>query len=173
MGKGYAKLKGRGAKAQPFIMLRKDIFQSPAWQALRPVSRDAFLFLRSRFNGVNNGNISCSYREIASYLHTSPATAGRAIDGLIDKGFIIVTKGAAFNMKQRQARKYALTHEPYDSNPRASNAWRSWTPMNGFADRPRKRDKKCGKNPNTVSPEIQNVIATDTDARPQIQSVNL
>jgi len=166
MGKGYAKLKGRGAKAQPFIMLRKDIFQSPAWQALRPLSRDAFVFLRSRFNGGNNGTISCSYREMATYLHTSPATAGRAIDDLIDKGFIIITKGAAFNMKQRQARKYALTHEPYN-DPRPSNEWKSWSPQRGFADTSRKWDKKCGKNLKTVSYEIQDIITKDTDAMVQ------
>lgn len=172
MGKSYAQMKGRETKTQPFVMIRKDIFQSPAWQALRPLSRDTFVFLRSRFNGGNNGSISCSYREIAGYLHTSPATAGRAIDDLIDKGFIIVTKGAAFNMKQRQSRKYALTHEPYNNNSRASDEWKSWSPEKGFADRPRKRDKQCGKNQQTISSEIQDVVTTDTDVGSKVQSVN-
>lgn len=145
-------------------MLRHDIFDSAAWQSLSCPARDAFLFIRRRFNGSNNGRISCSFREMANYMHVSPATIGRAINMLIDRGLIVVTEGAAFNMKQRQARRYALTHEKIgDSLP--THEWRGWKPNQGLPVKPiSKPDSGCGKNQKTVSLEKQDSFATDTDA---------
>ncbi len=115
------------------MTLHAFIWNSPAWLATSANARCAFLFLLQQFNGHNNGEIVCSVRQVADNLGVGKATAKRAIDELIEHGFIVVAKDSGFNQKGRKAREYRLTHLPTINgngvNVPASHDYQSWKPF--------------------------------------------
>ena len=131
MGKPYGHHKGK--KEPNFIMLRHDIFESPAYRHMKPNPRGALNEIIRRFNGFNNGYISFSVREMALRLKISPDTAGKAIKSVIEHGFIKVTEKSGFNVKDRKARRFALTFETIEIKGNGhkitpTNEWRKWKP---------------------------------------------
>ncbi len=109
------------------------LWESAAWLALKPNARSAFIFMLQRFNGFNNGDISCSVREVAENIRVSKNTAKRAIDELLDKGFIAVTKEAGFSQKNRTAREYRFTHldvvKGNGNEVAPTHDYRNWKPV--------------------------------------------
>ncbi len=131
----YAKHKGRN-KNVTFIMLRHDIFESQAYRTMKPSARAVLSEIIRRYNGSNNGRISFSVREMAKRINVSHDTAGKAISEVLDRGFIIVTIDSAFNVKNRTARRFALTFETIVNEGNGhktapSNEWRKWKPAQG------------------------------------------
>ena len=99
------KRKGRSK----FIMIDGYVKRSDAWKSLSPVERSAYLEVKWRFDGFNNGRIGLGCRELADELNMGRDTANRALDGLIEKGFIAKAKPSAFNVKNRTATEWRLT----------------------------------------------------------------
>ena len=91
-------------------MLRHDIMDSPAWKNLSPIAIGAWLQLARRHNGLNNGQLSLSTRELAEIYKCSKDTASRDFKEQIEGGFIVVTQESFFNMKQAKTRSFRLTH---------------------------------------------------------------
>lgn len=98
----------RKGQAQ-FIMLEKYVILSAAWRACSPNERAAYLELKWRFKGTNNGEIVLSLRELAAALHVGKTTAGKALADLEAKGFIVTVTRSGFNVKIRKAAEYRLT----------------------------------------------------------------
>src|SRR5215467_15453669 len=69
----------------------------------RPLA--AYLELARRYNGSNNGTLHLSARELARAWNWSRASAARAIEELVEKGFVEITRASGFNLKdhKRQA----------------------------------------------------------------------
>ncbi len=109
----------------PFIMLRLDIYDHPAWKALSSKAVLIWLEIRKRYNGRNNGEISLSVREAAIVAHCSKDTALKALNQLQTHGFIKMNNKGHF--QNRHATTWTLTCEKLNDLPPTSD-WRSWQP---------------------------------------------
>lgn len=96
---------------QKFIKLDAYIMRSEAWKHLTPVARCAYLELKLRYDGLNNGAIGLGCRELAFALNMGRDTAARALQELQDKGFITKAKPSSFNTKNRTATEWRITEE--------------------------------------------------------------
>lgn len=107
---------GRSKLSAPFVMLPHYVMDSTAYRSLKPGPRALLLELIRRFNGFNNGRIGLGLREAcASLSMTDQESVGRYFAALVERGFIVCTKDAGFNMKSpidRTAREWRLTWEP-------------------------------------------------------------
>jgi hypothetical protein len=111
--RGGANQTGRSKYPETFVMLMKHLLQSDAYRSLKPIPRAVYTELRRRYNGRNNGEISCSVREIAAEVHCSKDSASAAFDELQAKGFIKQSRPASFHYKVRHAPTWILTEENY------------------------------------------------------------
>jgi DNA-binding HxlR family transcriptional regulator len=117
---------GRSKGKEPFVMLRKFVLASEAYRSLKPLPRAIYTELRRRYNGTNNGYISCSLREIEKELHCSKNTASAALGELVKKGFIKRATCGSFHYKVRHAPTWILTEEEYDGKP-ATKEFARWS----------------------------------------------
>ncbi|CAN7241104.1 GntR family transcriptional regulator [Mesorhizobium sp. LjNodule214] len=92
-----------------FIMIEGYIMRSAAWLALSANDRAAYLELKWRYDGLNNGRIGLGERELGGALHISRETARRALNSLVEKGFVARAKASGFNVKSRVATEWRLT----------------------------------------------------------------
>lgn len=114
-----------------FIMIDGYIMRSAAWRALTPNEKVAYLELKWRYDGLNNGRIGLGCRELAESLQSSKDTAARALDGLVDKGFSRKVKPSGFNVKNRTATEWRLTEYRCDvTQEMATKDFTRWSPQN-------------------------------------------
>jgi DNA-binding transcriptional MocR family regulator len=97
-----------------FVMLDGYILRSDAWLALGGLTQAAYLYFKIRYDGLNNGRVAVSCRDLAGYLRVSKNTANRAIDRLEEIGFISKVRASGFNMKIRLAAEWRLTEYQCD-----------------------------------------------------------
>jgi len=110
-----------------FIMIEAYVKRSAAWKALTPVERSAYLEVKWRYDGVNNGRIGLGCRELADEIGMGRTTASQALDGLQEKGFIEKTKASAFNLKNRAVTEWRLTEYRCDvTGEPASKKFMRW-----------------------------------------------
>jgi len=112
-------------------MLYHWLLRCPAWLDLDCVARCAYIALAQRYagQGSNNGKIPFSVRELALELKVGKSTAQRALNVLIEHGFIEQTSKGAFNIKHRHASEWLLTEFGDDRpgrSPIASRAFMRW-----------------------------------------------
>ena len=77
------------SEREPFVMLRKELLNSPSWQSLPPEPRALYVEVANQFNGRNNGRIIYSIRDAKTGLRVGQATAYRAFNALQERGFLI------------------------------------------------------------------------------------
>ncbi len=94
--------------ATPFVMIPYSVILSEDFTKISGNATKAYIALRSRFNGSNNGLIALSSRDAASMMGVSIATAARAINELEKFGFVEKTKVGTFSIKNREATEYRL-----------------------------------------------------------------
>jgi IclR helix-turn-helix domain len=112
-----------------FVALPKYLLQSLAWRTLKPVPRAAFVELVDIYNGVNNGWLGMSVRNLATAINVSRATAARALQELTERGFIEQTRRSAFSCKVRLPSEWRLTlHRCDRSGELPSKAFTRWRP---------------------------------------------
>jgi hypothetical protein len=168
------KRKGRSK----FLMLDAYIVRSLAWRALSPNDKAAYLELKWRFDGLNNGRIGLGNRDLAEALHSSKDTARRALDSLQEKGFVEKAKASAFNVKNRAVTEWRLTEYKCDlTGELPTKAFMRWQePKNSQAHekdaQAHQRDTPLPKMPDfighrrttgTVKPVFANSQAQDRD----------
>ncbi|MGV7079257.1 ArsR family transcriptional regulator [Testudinibacter sp. P80/BLE/0925] len=88
-----------------FSTLRHDVINSPEFNALSGNSAKLLTKLLGQFNGYNNGDLTLLQNKAAELYGMSNATAKKAIDELLDSGFIITTRQGGKN----RCSLYALT----------------------------------------------------------------
>jgi len=118
---------GRSRNGPRFIQINHYLLSSPAWLSLKPQSRAVYIELAARFNGSNNGEIALSQRDAAHRSKIAKDTVAKALQELIDKGFIAIVTGGSFVYKLRHATEYRLTDHPF-GNERATKEFMSWWP---------------------------------------------
>lgn len=118
--------KTRYTDYERWVGLPHYMLKAPAWRTATPSAKAPLIDVWQRYNGSNNGDIAYSVREAADIgLHRN--TAGKAFAGLVERGFLIVTRQAAFTMKTRESRTYRVTALPVGDTAATKN-FMSWTP---------------------------------------------
>jgi len=96
--------RGRGKGIQrskrQFVQLYRNVKRSTAYHGLSCIARAALVEIIDRYNGINNGIIGLSVRELAHELNCSPASAMRALQKLDDAGLARPTKVGAWRGKR-------------------------------------------------------------------------
>ncbi len=101
---------------------------SQAWATLKPGPRALYVELKRRFNGGNNGNIFLSHRDASEVLNVSRKTVAGYFDVLIERGFIVVTRGHCLGPSGvGQSATYRLTEEKM-SDGSATKEFMRWKP---------------------------------------------
>jgi len=106
--------KSRRPEFPPFLMLGKDmILHCDEWKQLSPGAKIAYIHIKARHNGSNNGLISLPYSELETVRGLgSPSTVSKALNELVKKGWIRKTHlGGLF----RYRNQYEMTGK-YDLN---------------------------------------------------------
>lgn len=115
---------------EKFVGLPHTMVISEAFRALRGGSIKVFIELCDIYNGRNNGEIHFGSGSNANKLHMSKSTIFRALNELVEGGFIERT--TAGNWFEKKAATWRLTHRPDDrlgSPLGATNEWRRWDPL--------------------------------------------
>lgn len=136
---------------QKFIMIDSYVKRCAAWRALTPIERSAYIEVKWRYDGLNNGRIGLGCRELADEINMSRNTADRALDALAEKGFIAKSKASAFNVKNRAVTEWRLTEYKCDvTGQLPSKEFMRWEPTIKTQSHPRDtqshpRDTPCRK----------------------------
>lgn len=82
--------KGRRDRFSSFVALdRKLIFHTPAFRQLSPRAVTLYIYLKSKFNGANNGKIRLHYSELKGVKgFGSPSTISKTFEELESAGWI-------------------------------------------------------------------------------------
>ena len=108
------------------VQLPEWVQATEAWATLPPGPRALYIELKRRYNGFNNGEIFLSHRDAASALNVGRDTVGKYFTELVERGFIIVTRGHCLGPKGiGQAATYALAEETVGSAP-ATKQFKAW-----------------------------------------------
>jgi DNA-binding MarR family transcriptional regulator len=77
-----------------FVMIgRGMLLRSQQWKELSPAAKLAYIYIKSKFNGINNGGIRLYYSELKGVKGlSSPSTISRALKELEKKEWIKRTK---------------------------------------------------------------------------------
>jgi hypothetical protein len=105
----------RRRKSRPearFIALPHYMLNSAAFMSLPGDAVKILIDIWKRHNGGNNGEISYGVRE-AEEIDITKSTASRMMTILEKRGFIAVVRHSHFGLKNRLARTWRLTAEPY------------------------------------------------------------
>jgi hypothetical protein len=155
-----------------FICLHHWMLRSQAWRALSPNAKAVLLHLWQRHNGSNNGQIVYAVRD-PEEIGLSKDQAARALDELVDLGFLKIRRNSSFTLKTKEARVWEITAESLDGRP-ATKEFMSWDGTQKNILRSHQRDaqshqrdsgmKKGAKNSSTVAP-VRPSEAKSTGAR--------
>jgi hypothetical protein len=99
------------SKGDRYIQIYYSLMNTPAWQGMSVLGKAAFLESMRFYNGSNNGSIAISSRSLADKLGVGKSTAARAIEELVSRGFLRLSKASDFS-KKRLASEYRFTHLP-------------------------------------------------------------
>ena len=90
-----------------FVMLPREMLRSQEWKKLSPAAKILYIYVKARYNGTNNGEISLHYSELRDIKGlSSDPTISRAFKELEEKDWIkIINRGGLF----RRINEYTLT----------------------------------------------------------------
>ncbi len=103
----------KGHRGPRFAALYDWEMSLPAYQFLTVYGRALLMEFRIAFNGGNNGTIGMSVRHAAALLGCSKNRAEKAIQELLEKGWIVRTERSGFHRKiERKPSLYRITDRP-------------------------------------------------------------
>lgn len=128
------------------VQLAEWVMASEAWATMPIGPRALYIELRRRFNGGNNGHIFLSHRDAANALNMGRDTVSRYFKDLIERGFIVVTKGHSLGPEGiGQSTHYRLTEEAYESKP-ATKDFMKWRQSKKQKPRRKIQHRMAGKS---------------------------
>ena len=137
-------MKRKRASAERFVRLTHPMMQSQAWLSLDGNARAIYVELAMLYCGNNNGRIGFSIRQAARAIQVSPATAGRSMARLQERGFIVAMTKGRFKLK-RHATEWRLTEFRCDvTGEPASRDFEGWTTADILPLRPRAESAERG-----------------------------
>lgn len=148
-------VKGRSVNEQ-FVKLPFWMLACPAYRSLKPGPRALLVEFHGRFNGINNGRIIFSAREMAREINVSDRqTIAKYVRELEAAGFIQAMQRGGFNRKsptESRATEWALTLFSIGDQP-ASKTFMSWRPeKNNGTEKPTGRDGKSSRETKNTVP---------------------
>lgn len=137
--------KGRSVGKHPFVMLSHFAFDCPAFRSLKPGPRALLMEFVRRHNGVNNGRIGFSQRDMSAAINVADReTVAAYVRQLEEFGFIKAHKRGGFNVKvaDRRATEWSLTMFPL-GEVAATKEFMHWRPAKiDGTEKPAHRDGK-------------------------------
>jgi hypothetical protein len=91
MARTRERMKGRRTKGS-FSMLTHDYFTSPEYGELSPRAVKALIDCYTQFRGNNNGDLTAAWSIMAKRGWRSKDQLEKAIDELLDRGWIVVSR---------------------------------------------------------------------------------
>ena len=134
--KANSRLYGRESAKERFCALSFQLVDSMAFQHLSHAGMRVLVLLKRRFNGINNGDICLSCRDVAKACPMSRNTAGRAFQELQQKGFITQTRLGYFANGGNVASAWKLNTDKNKGENRPSNEWKKWKVGDNFLENP-------------------------------------
>jgi len=95
--------------ADPFIRLSHSLVDSESFAIASNGARSLLILLWRRYNGRNNGSLSCSVREAATWLHCGKSQAGVYFTELQQLELIEAVNKGNFTVKIGDGRRAATT----------------------------------------------------------------
>lgn len=139
-----------------FIQLFRYMLDSPAYVSLSASARSALVEVTRGYNGANNGKIVLSVRDLAKRMSCTKDTAWRALQELVDKGFIEPRIRGAFHLKFSHATEWRLNDRRCDATGHGQSlAFLKWT---GGSEPP-------SRQPSKEDDKIQNAVIKIRTAR--------
>lgn len=123
--------KGRSTGSQPFVMLSHWAFDCAAYRTLKPGPRALLWEFIRKHNGVNNGRIGFSQRDMSAAIAVADReTVAGYVRQLENRGFIAAQKRGGFSVKaaDRRATEWALAMFPIGEEP-ATKDFLRWRPV--------------------------------------------
>jgi hypothetical protein len=110
-----------------FIQLFRYMLDSSAYVSLSVWAKAALVKVTRGYNGANNGKIVLSVRYVAERIGCHKDTACRALQELVDKGFIEPRIRGAFHIKYSHATEWRLNDRRCDATGQEqSQAFLKW-----------------------------------------------
>lgn len=91
-----------------YLFVYKWELDCPAYRALSGDQVRVYQDIRVRYNGSNNGSIKYSARRAGEVIHKHHSTGARALERLVELGFLKIRQESNFNSK-RLSREYEVT----------------------------------------------------------------
>jgi hypothetical protein len=110
---------GRSKGDARHVRLYEHMEKTAAWRGLSGTAAKAWISIGLMHNGLNNGKIGISCRELAKRIGASHKTAARSLLELENAGFLRCVKASSFSQK-RLAAEYRLTHLRCDATGQAA-----------------------------------------------------
>jgi len=92
-----------------FVKIDHTLMNSRSWRRTSPAARAAYLELKKRYNGSNNGQIQMSVRELACALSVAKNTAHKYLRELENNELIAANFRGYFDRTKPQATLWRLT----------------------------------------------------------------
>jgi DNA-binding transcriptional MocR family regulator len=142
------------------VQLPEWLQASEAWGSLKPGPVALYVALKRRFNGYNNGEIFLSHRDAAKALNVGRDTVAGYFRELIEKGFIVQTRGHCLGPSGiGLAARYALSETPIGSTP-ATKEFMRWKKQNPSRKSRHsltgKSSTPCGKTRHSQNQTLEN-----------------
>jgi hypothetical protein len=143
----------------------------PRVEGLRPRAAKLLIAVWARHNGSNNGEISFSVRE-AMEIGFARSAASEDFAELVERGFLAVSRQAAFTLKTKEARTWRLTAEPSGLNQEkaATKDFMRWTPAAGADPQSAPADPRRPQKFRTQS-AIADAQSAPADREPQNETI--
>jgi len=120
-----------------FVMIDGYVKRSAAWKDLTPIERNAYIEVKWRYDGFNNGRIGLGSRELADEIGMGRDTAARALNRVAEVGFISRQTASAFNVKNRAVTEWRLTEYRCDvTGELPTKDFMRWAPKNRTQSHP-------------------------------------
>ena len=117
MARTRERVKGRKVSGR-FVALPHCVLEHSDFASLSYNARALLLELALQYNGHNNGDLTAAWSIIGPRGWRSKTTLQKAINELLEKGFIIKTRDGWFQNPGARCNLYALTWKPIDECPK-------------------------------------------------------
>jgi hypothetical protein len=108
-----------------FVQLFWFVVDSPVWHEMSGDECKAYVYVQRRFNGMNNGQLAVSSRQLSDDMGCSISKAARLLKKLVWRGVLEITRRSAFHIKNKKAAEYRLVTHQCDKTQKLP----SWTPQ--------------------------------------------
>lgn len=132
---------------------------------MSPNAKAVFIHIYERHNGRNNGGLVYCVRDGIEIALSKDQTA-RALNELIERGFLKVRRDSAFTLKTKEAREWTITNEALDGKP-ASKEFLRWQPKSETRSHQRDRQSHQCDSESPIASDYRVSVAPARPSNPE------